>query len=123
MKIKLPTYTREETIEDFAKSEFESQLNAEVRKLKWVGRVGAPDTCVMLPGGTVWFVEYKSPGQPLKAHQKREIRRMRRKGTTTLVLDTREDVLRLVHWYIKRQHRPDAPSIEGVTNLNEKLER
>lgn len=83
------------------------ELGGEVRKVKWIGRNGAPDRLVMLPsktedcpqygavsrGGsrTVW-VELKAPGEKCKPHQVREHERMRRMGQRVEVVDSIERV-------------------------------
>lgn len=64
----------------------------EIRKAQWVGRKGAPDRFVMLPGRTPFWVETKRPGGKPEPHQVREHERMRELGCTVLVLDTIEDV-------------------------------
>lgn len=80
-------------------------LGGEVRKVRWVGRNGAPDRLVMLPGGpskelhgliyraprTIW-VELKAPGERPKPHQQREHDRMRRMGQVVVVVDSFEAV-------------------------------
>lgn len=66
-------------------------LGGEVRKVQWIGRRGAPDRLVMLPGKTVW-VELKAPGEKAAPHQKREHDRMRQMGQTVVVVDSRHDV-------------------------------
>lgn len=43
----------------------------EVRKVKWIGRVGAPDRIVFMRGVTL-MVELKSPTGTLSAAQRRE---------------------------------------------------
>jgi len=67
----------------------------EIRKVQWLGRRGAPDRLVMLPGRGIW-VELKAPGTPLKKHQKREHERMRRMGQTVLVIDSLAGVDQLI---------------------------
>ena len=83
----------------------------EVRKVKWVGRDGAPDRVVMLPrtaehecyaDKTIW-VEVKRPGAaatfPANAHerkQKREHVRMRRMGQRVEVVDSFEGIERIL---------------------------
>lgn len=67
------------------------ELGGECRKVEWIGRHGAPDRFVMLPGGCCW-VELKAPGQKAKPHQLREHDRMRAKGQIVLVLDSVEGV-------------------------------
>jgi hypothetical protein len=72
-------------------------LGGEVRKVKWIGRRGAPDRLVMLPGRevAVW-VELKAPGEKLKPHQAREHERMARMGQTLAVIDSIEGVEELL---------------------------
>ena len=63
----------------------------EVRKVKWIGRRGAPDRCVMMNGSTLW-IELKAPGKKANPHQAREHERMRRMGQTVFVVDSIESV-------------------------------
>jgi len=84
------------------------QLGGEVRKVKWIGRRGAPDRLVMLPAvtrskdfnalttqpRTLW-VELKAPGKkatfPADAHERqqdREHKRMRAMGQRVEVIDS-----------------------------------
>lgn len=76
-----------------------AQLKGEIRKLKWIARVGAPDRLVMLPGGVLHFVELKAPGGAARfpkdareRQQKREHRRMERMGQKVYVIDSKEGV-------------------------------
>ena len=73
-------------------------MGGEVRKVKWIGRRGAPDRLVMLPPHrpdgilmasrcTVW-VELKAPGAKPKPHQAREHERMRAMGQRVEVIDS-----------------------------------
>lgn len=83
-------------------------LGGEVRKVKWIGRRGAPDRLVMLPfrvcslemmkalnlaapiqhlPATIW-VELKAPGQKPEPHQAREHKRMRAMGQRVEVIDS-----------------------------------
>ncbi|KAK1548204.1 hypothetical protein Q3G72_020677 [Acer saccharum] len=66
------------------------QLGGEVRKVKWIGRSGAPDRLVMLPNSfylvqdqydprPIW-IELKAPGKKAEPHQLREHERMRKMG-------------------------------------------
>lgn len=80
------------------------ELGGEVRKVRWVGRNGAPDRVVMLPehrGGVpceaefIW-VELKAPGQKAKPHQLREHERMRDYHQTVVVLDSIEAIEELL---------------------------
>ena len=62
-------------------------MGGEVRKVRFIGRRGAPDRLVMLPGRTVW-VELKAPGKVAAPHQVREHQRMRRMGQRVEVIDS-----------------------------------
>lgn len=66
-------------------------LGGEIRKVKWVGRRGAPDRRVMLKGCCMW-IELKAPGEKVKPHQAREHERMRANGECVVVLDSIESV-------------------------------
>lgn len=67
------------------------KLGGEVRKVRWIGRNGAPDRLVMLPDRTVW-VELKAPGEKAKPHQVREHERMRKMGQRVEIVDSCERV-------------------------------
>lgn len=86
------------------------QMGGEIRKVKWLGRDGAPDRVVMLPNGfailadspvpgeTIW-IEVKPPGGaatfPKNAHERkqaREHRRMRAMGQRVEVVDSFERI-------------------------------
>ncbi len=84
------------------------ECGGEARKVQWVGRQGAPDRVVMLPPrgrfgrystlSAIW-VELKAPGKkatfPSNAHeraQEREHKRMREVGQVVLVIDSKEDI-------------------------------
>ena len=94
--------TRESTIEQYLVEQVKAK-GGEVRKVKWIGRNGAPDRIVMLParaevgnggdgkGRTIW-VELKAPGEKCRPHQIREHERMRRIGQRVEVVDSFEGV-------------------------------
>ena len=92
------------------------QLGGEVRKVQWIGRVGAPDRLVMLPKmpyssraavvyhypRTIW-VELKNPDTvktfPANAHERaqyREHQRMRAMGQRVEVIGTIEQIEELL---------------------------
>lgn len=102
---------RESEIENYL-VERAKALGGEVRKVKWIGRNGAPDRIVMLPDSyvddadargkyatnTVW-VEVKAPGHaalfphtPHERKQHREHERMRKMGQRVVVIDSFEGV-------------------------------
>lgn len=68
-------------------------FGGEIRKVRWLGRRGAPDRMVWLPG---WrfpkMPEMKKPGKKLEAHQKREHKRLNKMGVKTAKLDSYGDV-------------------------------
>lgn len=82
--------TRESDIESYL-VERVRDMQGEVRKVKWLGRHGAPDRIVMVSGRTIW-VELKAPGEKAKPHQVREHDRMRRMGQHVVVVDSFEGV-------------------------------
>ncbi len=71
-------------------------LGHEVRKVKWIGRTGAPDRLVMMPGGKLLWVELKAPGAALRPGQRREHDRMIAKGQWVEVIDSMAGVDDLV---------------------------
>lgn len=76
---------RERDIEAYLVKRVE-EIGGEVRKLKWIGRNGAPDRLVMYAGPV--FVELKRPGEDLEDHQKREHDRMFAKGCEVVMLNS-----------------------------------
>lgn len=88
---------RESEIEKYLVKKVKA-LGGEVRKVKWIGRNGAPDRLVMLPTGpfykahrTIW-VELKATGKVAEPHQLREHKRMEAMGQTVFVIDSKERV-------------------------------
>ena len=69
-----------------------TQAGGEIRKVQWIGRRGAPDRVVMLPGGKLIWVEMKSPGQKPEPHQAREHTRLQAVGQDVRVVDSLEDI-------------------------------
>lgn len=91
---------REQDIEQYLVRRVKD-IGGEVRKVKWIGRRGAPDRVVMLPlpisaaddpvGNLIW-VELKAPGEVPEPHQCREHERMRAMGQRVEVVDSMERV-------------------------------
>ena len=84
---------RESDIEEYL-VERVRKLGGELRKVKWIGRNGAPDRLVMLPDRTVW-IELKAEGlaaffphTPHERQQHREHERMRAMGQRVVVVDS-----------------------------------
>ena len=76
---------RERDIEQYLVARVQA-MGGEVRKVKWIGRRGAPDRVVMLPH-LIW-VELKAPGKVPTAAQLREHERMRAMGQRVEVVDS-----------------------------------
>lgn len=91
--------TRESDIEKYLCDRVK-ELGGEVRKVRWIGRNGAPDRIVMMPGkryidgvrGITLWVELKAPGEKCRPHQIREHERMARMGQRVVVVDSFEGV-------------------------------
>jgi hypothetical protein len=86
---------REIEVEDYLVEQAKA-IGGEVRKLRWIGRNGAPDRVIMFEGKTIW-VELKRPGtKRANPHQIREHERMRRAGQTVVLIDSFEGVDKLI---------------------------
>ena len=81
---------RESDIEDYLVKRVRA-MGGEVRKVRWIGRRGAPDRLVMMPTATIW-VELKAPGKVPEPHQLREHERMRALGQRVEVVDSLQSV-------------------------------
>lgn len=82
---------RESEIEKYLVKKVKA-LGGEVRKVKWIGRRGAPDRLVMFPPNHTEWVELKATGKVPEPHQYREHKRMRDMGQTVFVIDSLEGV-------------------------------
>lgn len=81
---------REKEIEKYFKEKCE-ELGAEVRKLSWIARRGAPDRLVMINGQAI-FVELKQDKGELEPHQIREHERLRAVGMRVETLYGKKEV-------------------------------
>ena len=90
----------ERDIEDYLVTRVK-QRGGTVRKVKWIGRRGAPDRFVIIPqrvgtgGWSVW-VELKAPGRKPTAGQLAEHRELECMGQRVEVIDSIEGVDRLL---------------------------
>lgn len=82
--------TRESDIEDYLCNSVKG-IGGAVRKVRWIGRSGAPDRRVLHVMGCVW-VELKAPGGKPEVHQYREHKRMRSYGELVQVISTFDEV-------------------------------
>lgn len=81
----------EREVESYLKKRVKA-LGGEVRKVRWIGRNGAPDRLVLFPEMFIsFFVELK-PGGKWDAHQLREAQVLRRSGLTVYLAATIEQV-------------------------------
>lgn len=79
---------RERDIEEYLLKRVKA-MGGEVRKVKWIGRRGAPDRLVMLKWGRPPFwVELKAPGKRPTEQQRREHVRMLMFGADVQVVDS-----------------------------------
>lgn len=83
---------RESEVERYLKKQVEANGG---KCWKWVspGRIGVPDRIVIMPGGTIFFVELKSPGKKERASQVRVQQILRKLGCLVFSsIDSREKV-------------------------------
>lgn len=66
--------------------------HGEIRKLKWIGRRGAPDDLIWWAGPRMAFVEVKSPYGKLSPLQVQEISRLRKDGFAVYVVHNFEEI-------------------------------
>lgn len=59
-----------------------------VRKVLWIGRRGAPDRLVLLPGHWPFLLELKAPGRKPSEQQAREMARLASFGLPTAWADS-----------------------------------
>lgn len=65
------------------------------RKLRWIGRNGAPDRLLITPAGQLHWVELKSPGKQPSAVQRLEHRELERFHQLVRVVDNLTDLKRI----------------------------
>ncbi len=76
---------KENQIETFLISELK-KIGVETRKVKWLGRDGAPDRLILHAGG-IW-IELKRPGELPRANQLLEHEKMIKAGMRVIVIDS-----------------------------------
>ena len=81
---------RESEIEEHLHNRIKA-LGGEYRRVSWIGRNGANDDLVLLPGRHAW-VECKKPGKHATAAQAREHDRLRTAGCEVYVVSTKAEV-------------------------------
>lgn len=71
-----------------------SKIGVSTRKVKWIGRDGAPDRLILADGG-IW-VELKAPGEKPRANQKIELEALTKAGMTAYCIDSLEQIDALI---------------------------
>jgi hypothetical protein len=56
--------------------------------IKLVAHIGLPDRLIVLPGGVIYMVEFKAPGQKPRKIQQYVIDKLQSLGATVLVIDS-----------------------------------
>ena len=81
-----------------------------VRKVRWVGRVGAPDRLFARKDRGQVYIEFKKPDGEARRSQREEHRRMRRAGIEVHVCDSVYDALRILWLLPGSNGGPVTPS-------------
>lgn len=71
------------------------RTGGEVRKVKWIGRRGAPDRVVLYPDGELCWVELKTTRGSLRPEQAREHERLRAMGQVVHVVRSKDDYIQM----------------------------
>jgi hypothetical protein len=98
---------RESEIERYLVNQFQT-AGAQVRKLQYVGRNGAPDRMIMFRRNVI-FIELKAPGKKLRPDQQREFMRMKSQGIRVYKVDSKEAVDNLLKHYPYDYDVDDVP--------------
>ena len=78
---------KESKVENTVCQYAENEYKAEVRKLKYVGRKGAPDRMLYFRNGRVLFIEFKRPGEKPRPDQERELGKMKKHNVAAHAVD------------------------------------
>ena len=102
------TYKRERDIEDdFVK--FAATLNCVAEKLVTLGKRNFPDRSIFCPGGRLFFIEFKMPGEEPTPGQAKKIARLRAMGFTVHVCDNIEQAKQVLRDFLDVRDG-DAPN-------------
>lgn len=78
-------------------------VGGQTRKLRWIGRRGAPDRLIFGPNVAPCFVELKRPdGGELSKQQITEIAHLRAGGLDVFVISNHAEVDELMKWAVKQ---------------------
>lgn len=87
----------EKQLEKKLKTEVE-KLGGLCLKLQTPGFTGIPDRLVIMPGGKIWFVEMKAPGETPEPRQDYVKEQLSRTGCNVRVLSTEKEVETFLVW-------------------------
>lgn len=87
----------EQKIELYLKKQVEL-IGGKAYKFVSPGARGVPDRIVIIPGGHVYFIELKAPGEKLKPLQKVICRKLRKLGCNVLTIDSKELVDEFINY-------------------------
>lgn len=99
---------RESEIEKYLVNKFNA-AGAQVRKLQFLCRNGAPDRLIMWRGKVV-FVELKATGEKMRPDQQREFMQMKSAGVHVYCIDSKEKVDTLFSYFPYDFNVDDVPS-------------
>ena len=83
---------QEKTIEEYLTDRVAECLHGKAWKWVCPGNNGVPDRLVTVPGGKIYFVELKSPGEQPRKIQDYVQRQLRDMGCVVLTADSKEKV-------------------------------
>jgi len=90
----------ESKIESYLKKRV-SLIGGKAYKFVSPGVTGVPDRIVLLPGGSMYFVELKAPGKvarPIQLHRKKEIEKL---GFKVKFIDSKDSVDKFIERVVK----------------------
>lgn len=82
---------REREIETYFRQKVK-QIGGMALKFVSPGFTGVPDRLIVLPGGKMFFVEFKAPGQVLRPRQEYVIQQIRVLGAKVYVICSKKEV-------------------------------
>lgn len=100
-------YVKESVIESYLREKVKT-LGGVAYKFVSPGRRGVPDRICCFPGGTVVFVEVKSPTGTTTPIQDVEIKTLKQLGFDAVIIDSRPRVDALLRWVVEREKKRQA---------------
>lgn len=72
------------------------KIGGQALKFEVPGKAGMPDRLILVPGGSIIFVEVKAPGEKPRPLQKKRMRDLEEMGFKTRVVDSYDSIDRLI---------------------------